>query len=130
VTSLARPGGNVTGLSSLITEVSGKRLGLLMEAMPGIARIAVLLDMSNPALATQWREEERAARSLGLQPMLFDLRRPEDFGVVFDTAIKQRAEAAIIGVDARTQPFVPRIVDLSVMLQGSSWRPAASCPTA
>jgi putative tryptophan/tyrosine transport system substrate-binding protein len=68
VASLARPGGNITGLGSFMTEVSAKRVELLRELVPGAARIAALMNMSNPNLPAQWNEIERAARSLGIQP--------------------------------------------------------------
>jgi putative ABC transport system substrate-binding protein len=79
VSSLAHPGGNVTGLSTIAVELAGKRLELLKEAIPRIARIALLGNMSNPASASNWRQIEVAARSLGLGPQLLDVRAPEDF---------------------------------------------------
>src|SRR5216684_3170431 len=88
VSSLARPGGNVTGLSTIAVELAGKRLELLKEAIPRIARIAQLANMSNPASAAQWTQIEVAARSLGLEPQLLDVRKPEDVARAFDTAIK------------------------------------------
>jgi putative tryptophan/tyrosine transport system substrate-binding protein len=89
VSSLARPGGNVTGLSTIAVELAGKRLELLKEAIPRIARIALLANMSSPASASQWRQMEGAARSLGLEPQLLDVRAPEDFARAFDTAIRR-----------------------------------------
>jgi ABC-type uncharacterized transport system substrate-binding protein len=73
VSGLARPGTNVTGLSTIAVELAAKRLELLKEAIPRIARIAELANMSSPASASQWRQIEVAARSLGLEPQL--LRR-------------------------------------------------------
>lgn len=87
VASLARPGGNVTGLSSFAAELYGKRVELLRELVPGAARIAALFNMSNPALPPQWQETEMAARSLGVQPQLLDVRKPEDLAPAFDAAI-------------------------------------------
>jgi putative ABC transport system substrate-binding protein len=78
VAGLARPGGNVTGLSAIVVEVTGKRLQLLREAVPGVSRIAVLFNMSNPNSALQWKETEFAAPSLGVQPQLLDVRKPGD----------------------------------------------------
>jgi putative tryptophan/tyrosine transport system substrate-binding protein len=89
VSSLARPGGNVTGLSTIAVELMGKRLEFLKEAIPRIARIALLGNMSSPASASQWRQMEGAARSLGLEPQLLDVRAPEDFARAFDTAIRR-----------------------------------------
>jgi putative ABC transport system substrate-binding protein len=68
VTSLARPGGNVTGLSSLTVNLESKRFGLLREVVPNIARIAALYNMSSPANPPQWKEIETAARAVGVQP--------------------------------------------------------------
>ena len=99
VASLARPGGNVTGLSSINAELVGKRLGFLKEAIPGLARIAVVLNLSNPTLVTQRKQIEVAARSLGFQPQFLDVRKPEDLGRAFDTAVKQRADAIHVGLD-------------------------------
>ena len=113
VSSLARPGGNVTGLSSIDAELVGKRLELLKEAIPGIARIALVLNLSNPALATQRKQIEAAARSLGVQPQFLDVRKPEDLGRAFDTAVKQRADAVHVGLDTLTLTNLRRIVDLS-----------------
>jgi len=113
VSGLARPGGNVTGLSTIAVELAGKRLELLKEAIPRIARIAQLANMSNPAGASQWRHIEVAARSLGLEPQLLDVRAPEEFARAFDTAIKQRADAVFVGNDTLTQTNLRRIVDLS-----------------
>ena len=113
VSNLARPGRNVTGLSTIAVELAGKRLELLKEAIPRIARIALLANMSSPASASQWRQIEGAARSLGLEPQLLDLRAPEEFARVFDNAIKQRADAILVANDTLTQTNLRRIVDLS-----------------
>src|SRR6266511_1864642 len=67
VTSLARPGGNITGLSTLSPELSGKRLALLREALPRASRVAVLLNPADPAKALELRETQVAARALGVQ---------------------------------------------------------------
>ena len=113
VASLARPGGNVTGLSSINAELVGKRLGFLKEAIPGLARIAVVLNLSNPTLVTQRKQIEVAARSLGFQPQFLDVRTPEDLGRAFDIAVKQRADAVHVGLDFLAQSNLGRIVDLA-----------------
>jgi len=113
VASLARPGGNVTGLSAIVVEVTGKRLQLLREVVPGVSRIASLLDMGNPNNALQWKETEIAAPSLGVQPQLLDVRKPGDFGGAFDAAIRQRAGAMVVGIDALTQANHRPIIDLA-----------------
>ncbi len=86
VDSLARPGGNITGLSATVTEIFGKRVELLSELVPRATRIAVLFNMSNPAIPRQWLEVETAARALGLQAHLLDVRKVEDLRPAFDMA--------------------------------------------
>jgi ABC-type uncharacterized transport system substrate-binding protein len=113
VASLARPGGNVTGLSAIVGEVSGKRLELLREVIPGVSRIVGLFNMSNPIDALQWKETEIAASSLRVQLQLLDVRKPGDFGRAFDAATKQRAGALVVGVDALTWANRRSIVDLA-----------------
>jgi putative ABC transport system substrate-binding protein len=101
--SLGRPGGNVTGLSSNGVEINAKRVDLLRELRPRLTRIAGLFNMGNPVLPLQSKEVERAAGSLGIQPQLLDVRRPEDLPRAFDTAAKERAEALIVALDGLTQ---------------------------
>jgi putative ABC transport system substrate-binding protein len=112
VPSLARPRGNVTGLSAVVVEVSGKRLGLLRE-VPGVSRIAALFNLSNPNDALQWKETEIAASSLRVQLQLLDVRNPGDFAAAFDAATKQRAGALVVGLDALTWAERRSIVDLA-----------------
>ena len=114
VASLARPGGNVTGLSSFTTELQAKRVEILREMVPGAARIAVLMNMGNAALPPQWKETERAARLLGVQVQLFDVRRAEDFERAFEEVMKQRANALVVGQDGLTQANGKHIVELAV----------------
>jgi ABC-type uncharacterized transport system substrate-binding protein len=113
VSSLARPGGNVTGLSADVVEVSGKRLELIREVAPGVSRVAALFNMSNPNDALQWKEMESAAPSLRLQLQLLDVRKPGDFAGAFDAAVKARAGALVVGIDALTWANHRSIVDLA-----------------
>jgi putative tryptophan/tyrosine transport system substrate-binding protein len=113
VASLAHPGGNVTGLSAAVTEIFPKRVQLLRELIPRAGRIAVLFNMSNPALPAQWRVTESAARSLGIEPMLIDVRKVEDLEPAFVTASRQRADAMIVGLDTLTQANQATIVELA-----------------
>jgi putative ABC transport system substrate-binding protein len=110
VASLAHPGANVTGLSALATDTQGKLLDVLREMLPGIARVAFLFNMGNPVLQAQWKEAERAARSMGLRPQLLDVRRVSDLEPAFDTAARQRADAVIVGIDALTLAHREQIV--------------------
>ena len=113
VASLAHPGGNITGLSAAVTEIYPKRVQLLTELVPRAARIAALFNMSNPALPPQWREIERATRSLDIEPILLDVRKVEDLEPAFRTAIRQRADALIVGLDTLNQANQGVIVDLA-----------------
>jgi putative tryptophan/tyrosine transport system substrate-binding protein len=114
VPSLAHPGGNVTGLSSVAINLEAKRLGLLRELVPGMARIAALYDMSSrPGNPLQWKEIETAARALGVQPQLLDARKPEDLGPAFDAASRQRADGLVVGQQGLFQANRQLIVELA-----------------
>jgi putative ABC transport system substrate-binding protein len=113
VASLPRPGGNVTGLTSLAREVHAKRVELLKELVPAAARIAALFDMSSPHGPPEWKVVEAAARSLGIQVQLLDVRRREDLAPAFAAAIRQRADALVVPLDAVTQMNHQLIVDLA-----------------
>ena len=113
VAGLARPGGNVTGLSAFVTELQAKRLELLREMVPRINRIAALLNMSSPAEPPQWEETKAAARTLAIEPQLLDVRKPEDLGRAFETAIRQRADALVVGMNVLTQANRRPIADLA-----------------
>jgi len=114
VTSLARPGGNITGLSAIVGELSPKRLELIKEIVPGLARIAVLANTSNDAVRRDWARIETAARSLGVQSQLLDLRESDALGPTFDDASARRADALVVVIDAITQANQQRIVDLAM----------------
>ncbi len=113
VTSLARPGGNVTGLTSGITESYPKRVELLGELVPRAKRIAAIFNMGNPSVPPQWSIVEASARSLGIEPQLLDVRRPEDLPGAFDAAAKHRAEALVVGLDSVTQANLRPIAELA-----------------
>jgi putative ABC transport system substrate-binding protein len=112
ITGLARPGGNVTGQSALIAEVSGKRLQLIKDAIPGIRRIAAVFDRGT-GTTTSWRATEEAARSMGLEPQLLYIEKAEDLGPAFDAAFKQRADAVVVSLGPVMQSNVGRVVDLA-----------------
>jgi putative tryptophan/tyrosine transport system substrate-binding protein len=95
VASLARPGRNVTGLSVLSTELVGKRLQLLKEAVPGLSRVAVLWDPTHPTATLQLREAEVAARSLKVQLQVLEARAPSDLAGAFSTMTNGRAGGLI-----------------------------------
>jgi putative ABC transport system substrate-binding protein len=78
VASLARPGGNVTGLANQQTDTAAKRLGLLRELVPGLRRLAILANVGNAAAVIDMQEVETTARNLGLDPIILQIRRAED----------------------------------------------------
>ena len=96
VASLARPGGNITGLSSLVPEISGKQLELLKEMVPRLSRVAVLWASSNPANAQTLREIERAAVTLGVKLQSLDILGRKDIETAFRAATKGRADAVLV----------------------------------
>jgi putative ABC transport system substrate-binding protein len=98
VASLARPGGNVTGLSMLHPETAGKRLELLREVVPGLRRLAILANVGNPGPVLEVREVQAAARTLGLEVAAFEFRRAEDIAPVF-AALKGHADVLYICAD-------------------------------
>ncbi len=96
VASLARPGGNITGLSSLTADLSGKRLELLKEILPKLSRVAVLGTSASPGMAQQLRETELAAGAFGMQLQYLDILDPKDIETAFRAASKGRADAVLV----------------------------------
>ena len=95
VASLARPGSNVTGLSSQTTDLASKRIELLREVVPGLRQLAFLSQPDNPYVVFDMRQAEAAARALGLETASLAIRRAEDIGPAFE-GLKGRAEALYI----------------------------------
>ena len=95
VASLARPGGNITGLSNQTRELAGKRLELLREVVPGLHRLAILVNVGNPSAVLEMGEAQAAASTLGLDVAVVEIRRAEDRGPAFET-LKARAEALYV----------------------------------
>jgi len=100
VESLARPGGNVTGNSILGPDLGGKRLELLREILPGVSRIAVLLNPNNPMHGIDMRALEAAAKTLGIALQPLEARSVDDFERAFGTAASSRAGAMLVSADA------------------------------
>ena len=96
VASLARPGGNITGLSTLSPELSGKRLELLKEIVPKLSRVAVLGTSTNASNAQSLRETELAAGALAVKLQYLDVRGPKDIETAFRAASKERADAVLL----------------------------------
>ena len=96
--SLARPGGNITGLSSQATDTAGKRIGLLREVVPGLRRLAILGNIGNPFSVLEIAEVQAAARRLGVEVATFEIGRAEDIAPAFK-ALKSRGEALYVSAD-------------------------------
>ena len=96
--SLARPGGNVTGLSNQISDTGGKKLEFLREIVPSLRRLAILANVGNPAVVLDMVEAQAAAGKLGLEVTTSEIRRPEDIAPAFD-ALKGHADALYVCTD-------------------------------
>ena len=102
VASMARPGGNITGFSDFSTDLSGKRLQLLKEAVPGISRVAVLYNSADPAMTLRYRALEHAAPILGVAIQPLGVREPADFDGAFSAMNVDRPDAIVMVTDALT----------------------------
>jgi putative ABC transport system substrate-binding protein len=99
VASLARPGGNLTGVNFFVGELVAKRLELLRELVPAVTRVAVLINPSSPVAEITVRDVEVAARSLGLQVQVLNAGTSRDINAVFATFVRQRPDALFVGGD-------------------------------
>ena len=113
VASFARPGGNITGVTTFSTELTAKQIQILKELVPNLSRLALVHNMDNPAAPPEWEEVKAAAKSLGLQAELFDVRNKDDLSRAFDLAVRQRVGALVIGADGLMQANQQLIVDLA-----------------
>ena len=98
VAGLARPGGNVTGLSVQNTDLAGKHLELLRDLIPGLRRLAIMANVGNSASVLEMREVQAAARTIGLEVTILEIRRAEDIAPAFEE-LKARADALYVCVD-------------------------------
>jgi putative ABC transport system substrate-binding protein len=115
VASLARPGGNITGLSRLAPELSGKQVDLLKEIVPRLSRLAVFGSSSSPANAESFKEIELATGALGLKLQHLDVQDPKDFEAAFRAASKGHADAVLMLVSGPVfNPHRTQVVDLAV----------------
>jgi ABC-type uncharacterized transport system substrate-binding protein len=113
VASLARPGGNVTGLSNLTKDLAAKRVELLREVIPTLSRLAILTNMGNPAAVLDMREAQAAASALGLMVEVAEIRRAEDIARAFE-ALKGRTDALYVPPDALANTHRVRINTLAL----------------
>jgi putative ABC transport system substrate-binding protein len=116
VASLARPGGNVTGLSTLSSTTGGKRLELLKEAVPGTSRVAVFWNAANAGQVLVFRAAESAAQALGLQLQSLELRGNDDLDSAFKAALGERADSLVV-LPSVPERYSTRIADFAAMNQ-------------
>jgi putative tryptophan/tyrosine transport system substrate-binding protein len=114
VASLARPAGNITGLSTLAPELSGKRLELLGEVLPRLSRVTVLGNSTNPGNAQSLKETELASGAFGVQLQSLEIRGPKDIETAFQAATKGRAEAVLVLQNPILTSQRKQLVDLMV----------------
>jgi putative ABC transport system substrate-binding protein len=113
VDTLARPGGNITGFSSVEALLAGKRLELLKEAVPKISRVAVLWNPHDPSSAQQWKESQLAARELGLQLLSMEVSSADQFENAFKAATQMRSSALFAVSNALAASNQIRLTELA-----------------
>jgi|KBSSwiStaDraftv2_1062776.scaffolds.fasta_scaffold52417_2 putative ABC transport system substrate-binding protein len=113
VTSLARPGGNMTGISDPATELSAKRLGVLKEAVPSVTRVAVIWNANDRAMTLRKGEVEKAARALQMTIEPLAVRGPNDIDAALSTMTRERPDAVFVVSDALTNMNRKRILDFA-----------------
>ena len=113
VASLARPGGNVTGMSILGPGTAGKRLELLREAVAGVTRVAVLWNAAYPGKELEWKETQIAAKTLGVTLQSVEVRGPADFDTAFRAIARARPDALITFSEPLTLRHQRSIVDFA-----------------
>jgi len=137
VTSLARPGGNVTGVSFLTQELGAKRLGLLNVLEPNGTVIALLLNSTNPGLEAAKQEVQKAAQVSGRQIHVFGAHTPQEIDAAFGAIAREQAGALLVlsdpffssSISQKSRPLEPRLAFLQSIHHVSMPRPAALCPT-
>ena len=116
IASLARPGGNVTGMSLQSNDTAGKRVELLREVVPSLRRLAILANVGNPFSVLELGEAQAAARALGLEVDTLEIRRPEDIAPAFE-ALKGRAQALYVCTDGLVNANRIRINTLALSVR-------------
>jgi putative tryptophan/tyrosine transport system substrate-binding protein len=115
VASLARPGGNITGVAIITHELVGKELELLREMVPTMSRLAVLWNPSNPGNASQYRAAEAAAQMLGVRLLSLEVRGPGELEQAFAKMTKERADALLVLLDSMLLGQRTRVAELAAM---------------
>jgi putative ABC transport system substrate-binding protein len=111
--SLARPGGNVTGVTALAAELAGKQVGLLKEALPRVTRVGVLRNPDQPVHVAKLNQAERTARALRIRLIVVDARAAEEFDTAFAMMTAERAEGVIAFADGMFLAHRKRLVELA-----------------
>ena len=123
VVSLAHPGGNITGLTNLAPQLSGKRLELLKETVPNLTRVAVIWDPDTPISSLAWKESHAPARALGLQLYSMEVRSANEFDEAFANATRARVGAVSIGPNTPVAGNQKRVAEVAVKYRlASIWQ--------
>jgi ABC-type uncharacterized transport system substrate-binding protein len=113
VTSLSRPGANLTGISDMAVDLAAKRMELLKETVPKASRIAVLWNQADLGMTSRYREIDRAARALGVTVQAHGVLVPEDFDAAFAAMVRERPDAIFMISDALTTANRKRVIDFA-----------------
>jgi len=113
VATLARPGGNVTGLGQMAPEISTKQLEILQQVVPRAARVSVIWNVANPTKASDWREVKSAAQTLGIALQSREVRRSADFAEAFAAIRRERPDALLTLVDPLTVTMRASIIEFA-----------------
>ena len=113
VTSLNRPGGNVTGISDVAAELAPKRLELLKEAAPKLLRVAMLWNANDLGMTTRYEASAAAAKKLGVTVLSFGVREPDDFGDAFEAMERDKPDGLLMVADALTFLNRKRVFDFA-----------------
>jgi putative ABC transport system substrate-binding protein len=114
VASFARPGGNITGVSALEEELSGKRLELLKETFPKLAHVALLWNAADFGMTLKFRELERAAKALRVAVQAFGVQESKDLEIAFAAMIQKRPDALFVITDPLTQSHRKQLVEFAL----------------
>jgi putative ABC transport system substrate-binding protein len=113
VSSLARPGSNITGLSNIAPQLAGKRLQLLKETVPGATRVAAIWNVADGSMALEYGETGLAAEALGISVEPLSVREPADLERAYEAAIRERVDAVVIIADGFTVRHRARFVEVA-----------------
>lgn len=111
IASLARPGGNLTGISDVSGELTPKRIELLKAVVPGLKRLAILFNADDAGMTLRYRATETAAKTLGIEIVPLGVREPDEFDVAFKAMDSNRPDAILMVTDVLTQLNRKRVID-------------------